>query len=201
VSVVRAHWQLVTGPDTPIVTVEEAKAHVRCAHSDADGWFDLAVMAAVQMVEERCRRGLFTQTWKLVLSGWADVITLPRAVPVQSATVQYYNGANTLTTLSASNYVLQSSEPAVITRASTVTWPTLYDRPDPVQITYVVGYTDVASVPALFKMAALFLVGHWWVNRESVVLGTIATEVEQTFASACEMAGVVHGDLPYVGVG
>jgi uncharacterized phiE125 gp8 family phage protein len=197
--IVRADWQLVTAPAQSAVTIEEAKAHVRCTNTDSDGWFDLSMQAAVQMVEERCRRALFTQTWKLALSGWAGPIWLPRAAPLQSVTVQYYNGSNVLTTLSSSIYVVHSvGEPAEIHLADTQTWPVVYDRPDAIVVTYVAGHVSLATIPPLFKMAILFLVGHWWSNRESVVIGTISTEVQQSFADACELAGVVHGDRPYV---
>lgn len=52
--------------------------------------------------------------------------------------------------------------------------------------TYQAGYTvnpldaDVWPAPADIQQAVKFLVGHWFENRESVVVGTITSDVKQT---------------------
>ena len=55
-------------------------------------------------------------------------------------------------------------------------WPSLYPRDDAVQIEYVAGYGAAASVPQVFKQAILLLVGHWYANRESSIVGTISED-------------------------
>jgi hypothetical protein len=47
-----------------------------------------------------------------------------------------------------------------------------------VQITYLAGYGGAANVPAPAKHAIKMLVGHWYANRESVLIGSISKELE-----------------------
>jgi uncharacterized phiE125 gp8 family phage protein len=44
----------------------------------------------------------------------------------------------------------------------------------PIQVTYVAGYGAAASVPQKYKQAMLLLIGHWYENRETVIVGTIS---------------------------
>ncbi len=48
---------------------------------------------------------------------------------------------------------------------------------EPVVVRYVAGYGVAGDVPALLKRAMLLLIGHWYENREAVVVasGTVAT--------------------------
>lgn len=197
-SVLRAHWALTTAPTDTVISVETAKAHVFVTHDDMDDWFTAAVKAATELVESRCRRGLFTQTWTLTLSGWPAVMWLPWASPLQSVTVQYYDASNVQQTLSSAAYVTVPGDPAELHLAYAQTWPALYSRPNAVTVTYVIGWASRATIPMLYKQAILFLVGHWWSHRESVALGTISTEVAQTFDAACELAGVIRNEQPFV---
>ncbi len=46
----------------------------------------------------------------------------------------------------------------------------------------VVAEDDLVITPSL-KMATLLLIGHWYINREAVVTGTIATTVPLAYES------------------
>lgn len=49
---------------------------------------------------------------------------------------------------------------------------------NPYEIKYITGYD---TVPAMVKQAMLLMVGHWYINRESVVVGSNASvEVDMT---------------------
>lgn len=43
---------------------------------------------------------------------------------------------------------------------------------DPIEIEYSAGYEQI---PAMMKQAMLLMIGHWYINRESVVVGSNAT--------------------------
>lgn len=59
-------------------------------------------------------------------------------------------------------------------------YPPLIPDPQRFQVIYQAGYAgagDVWAAPSDIQMAVLLLVGHWFENRESVVVGTSAVEV------------------------
>lgn len=169
---------LVAGPETPIISLSEAKLHLRVEH-DAD---DTLIAALVQAVTDYLDaehgilgRALITQRWALSLSGFPTerLIALP-VVRVRSVvSVTYYDSDNVQQTLPSESYTLiVNDERAAIYLPSGSDWPDTYDRPDAVTVTYNAGYGDEASdVPQAIKQAALLLIGNFYENREAVVVG------------------------------
>lgn len=178
-----------TAPTIPVVDLAVLKEHVRI---DADLTDQDSVLlayhdAAVAWVEDYTGRSLMTQTWQIACEKFAEKLWLPRAAPLASVThVKYYDTANTLTTLSGTIYTVPAfAEPAVILLADTQVWPDVYDREDAVQVEYVTGATTASDVPAPLRHAVQLLVGHWYANRESVIVGTIASETPMAVESLC----------------
>lgn len=113
------------------------------------------IEAAVDAAEGATQRAIMPQTHVLYLSGFpcGREIHLPRPPLIEIDSIYYYNEDNTLTLWSSSPapYILLPS--GVTTRAQIVrpvdtAWPTTYERPDAVQITYQCGYASSAAVPA-----------------------------------------------------
>ena len=151
---IQCDWTLVTPPTQEPITLDEAKLHCSVTQDDENALIEAYIGAARQAAEAYLSRGLFTQTWTAQFSTWAETFWLPMAAPLQSITdVKYYDGNDALQTLSSSYYVVDTtSEPGCISRAATYAWPTLSaERRMPIQITYVVGWTDVALIPELIK--------------------------------------------------
>lgn len=148
-------WVLVTGPTEEPVSLAEAKLHARITQANDDATIRRYIQFAREACEEYTGRGLLTQTWKLTLRSFADVLSLPRAAPLQSVTsVQYYDASGVLQTLAASFYdVDTTARPGRLCRASNQFWPALQaDRQTGrVIVTYVVGWTTVDLVPERFK--------------------------------------------------
>jgi len=59
-------------------------------------------------------------------------------------------------------------------------WKNAYITDDAVRITYTAG---AASAPTAAKQTILLLVGHWFENRESVVIGGGGREIDCTVSS------------------
>jgi uncharacterized phiE125 gp8 family phage protein len=159
---VRWDWTLVTGPAQEPIDIGDAKAHARITHAREDALIDAYIVAARQAFERCTDRAAFTQTWRLSLACFADVIPLPMAAPLQNAplaspstapVITYYDSTGTLQTLATSAYVVNTtSEPGQIERAPDQTWPEVQtDRRFPVSVTYVAGWSDVADIPELVK--------------------------------------------------
>ena len=143
------------------------------------------IQAAREYCENQTQRAFIQQTWRLSLSGFprhrydslhpwrAKAILLPRPKLIGIVGVQYYDATGTLQVLDPSLYVVDiDGEPGGVIPAPGTAWPaTIIGRPDAVQITYTAGYgNSAAAVPAGIQLAMLGLVGHWYENRESVVL-------------------------------
>lgn len=148
---IRCEWALVAGPQQEPLSLDDAKLDARVDIDEENAKIVRDVAAARDDAEQYMGRGLFTQTWKLELSGWVDEVSLPMAAPLQSITsVQYYAADGTLTTLATSYYEAKTTpEPGLLVRTPNHVWPALEsDRTLPIIITYVVGWADVADIPA-----------------------------------------------------
>lgn len=178
---------LVTAPAAEPVSLVEAKAHLRETTDDNDGLIAGYVLAARQAAEDFTRRKFYTQTWDFSIDrGWPRVrvdgsdrhrIILPLP-PLQSVTwVKYYDSAGVQQTLAADQYLVDATEmEGRIDPAYNISWPTVQDRMSAVTVRAIVGYT---ALPEPIRQAILLTVGHLYANRESVVVGTIATELPQ----------------------
>jgi uncharacterized phiE125 gp8 family phage protein len=178
----RADWILTVAPSLEPVTMAEAKLHCRVDHTDEDDTIDGLRKAARALVEQITQRGVLTQTYKLVLDDWwVGPLWLPMAAPLQSvSTVKYYDASGVLTTLSSANYLVETvSEPGSLSWAPDITLPALQsNRRSAIEVTYVVGWTTAAAVPIMLKQAMLLLIGHWFANREAIVVSVGGTATD-----------------------
>jgi hypothetical protein len=97
--------------------------------------------------------------------------------------VKYRDTDNAEQTLSSAAYLTDTGEAQGIVRLlEDESWPdTYFDRPSAVVVRAVVGFgATSASVPENYIQAMQLLIGHWYANRESVVVGTATSGVGDT---------------------
>jgi uncharacterized phiE125 gp8 family phage protein len=170
-------WSLVrvTEPTQLVVTVSEAKVHLRVDHDAEDVLIERVIDAATEQCESFQRRAFCTQTWKLTLSRFPHgrTIRLPRP-PLQSVeSIEYRDRNGDLVTLDSEDYrVNDSATPGEVILNRDKSWPSTAHEPDAVQITYVAGYGNGPDVPAAERSAILLYCGHLYENRETVTVGT-----------------------------
>jgi uncharacterized phiE125 gp8 family phage protein len=176
---------VVTPPAEEPVSTEAAKAHLRVEHNVDDPYIAALVTSARELVELRCSKALCTQTLRLHLDEFPDVIRLPRS-PVQSVTeVRYVDTAGAEQVLDPSLYRVDtaSREPR-ITPAYGQAWPATRPVTHAVTVRFVAGYGDPAAVPKALVQAMLLLVGTYYDSvRQTVIVGTNATELPQAAKS------------------
>lgn len=181
-----SYLQLVSDSTALIVATTDIKRQVNLPSTDHedDVWIGGAIRAARRYVEHHSRRAMLNQTWDYVLDGFPPSnypLRLPKP-PLSSITsISYYDGTNSSTTLATSDYSLHkpTDGQAYLRPPVDGTWPTTRTRDDAVTIRMVVGYgAQSANVPDTYKHAIKMLVGHWYENRESVVVGTITKPIE-----------------------
>lgn len=168
-------------PAGPILTLAEAKAHLRVDHDDDDALITAIVQAATDHVDGYAGilgRALVSQTWRMNIECWPARIRLPLA-PVSAITsVKYYDTANAQQTLDGSNYaLLDDALSPLIVWTGTASLPPIFDREDAIEVLFVAGYGGAASdVPQPIRHAALLLAGNLYESRETFVVGeTVAT--------------------------
>lgn len=183
---VACEWILVTPPTEEPLTLAQAKTQCRITHDDENSLMLSYIASARIAAEEALARGLLTQSWKLTLSRWADVIGLPMAAPLQGVTsVQYYDATGALQTLSPTIYAVDLvSRPGRIARAAGQTWPSLQSdrRLGRIEIIYVVGWTSAALIPERIKQGIRSYVGYLDSDREGL---DVAAVHARAAAEAC----------------
>ena len=173
---------LVTPPVSDVITIDEAKTHLRVTDATEDASITTLIKTAQGFLDGEygiLGRALVTQTWDLFLKAFPSTgksIQIPLQ-PLQSITsVKYVNPDGNLITLDASKYIVDTAEnPPLIHAAYGETWPDTRDQPNAVTIRFVAGYGAAAAVPEPIKAAMRLLIGHWYQNREPVNIGNITT--------------------------
>lgn len=120
-------------------------------------------------------RQLLTATLRQTLSAWREVIPICRPPVVSIASVRYYDDANTIQTLDAASWQADLSSDVV--EVKILDFPTVYDRPDAIEINYTAGYgTTAAAFPPVLLHAVRLLVGHYYATREPEATDTTTVD-------------------------
>lgn len=177
--------ELVTAPAAEPVTRTEAKTHLRVTHTDDDTYIDGLITAARMHIENICNVALITQEHKILLCEFpcAKRILIPygRLQSIDGFSWTDTAGTTRTWTVSGGNLVSGSvtmahidavRNPAAIVLAYGQSWPSeTLKTSNPIVIEFTCGYGDVAAdVPQPIKNAMLLLIGHWYRNREAVVI-------------------------------
>lgn len=168
----------VTAPATPLLTLEQARAHLRVTHTDEDDYIEALIAAATSHIDGYSGvlgRALITQTWSQSFSRFPGPSFLRLALGKLASivSVEYYDLSDVEQTFSASAYygITDAIGPGVQLKQGS-SWPGTYDRLDAVTVTWTCGYGSAASdVPDGIIHAAKLLVGHWYHSREAASAG------------------------------
>ena len=149
---------------------------------DDDSLITDYIAAATEYCQDQVpgARSFMSQTWDWKIHFFpGDSFEVPRP-PLQSVThIKYFatNSSTGTTTLSSTNYLVHipTDMPGQIELHPEVgAWPSVADRADAVQVRLISGWT---IAPNQVKQAVKLLVGHWYSNREDVLVGTISAPI------------------------
>jgi uncharacterized phiE125 gp8 family phage protein len=172
---------LVAAPATTPVTLQEVKQHLRLVagaeiYTTEDGILTIYLDAATAHLDGysgilgRC---LVTQTWRQDFDGFAKCLRLP-LLAATIVSIKYRNSDGTLATISSDDYALKSDEIGSYVRFDDgYSFPSDLAQSQAVLIEFTAGYGAASAVPASIKQAILLLVGHWYINRETVTAGGV----------------------------
>lgn len=157
----------------PLATL---RLHCRIDGTADDALLQLWRSAALQYVEHYTGRSVGVQTRELALDAFpCRALTIPRGPVSSVVSVKYTDGDGDEETVDPGVYRLDLySDPQRLLPVYGQAWPTARSEPGSVRVRYVAGSNTVAGA-ALH--ALLLLVSHADKNRESVITGTIASEL------------------------
>jgi uncharacterized phiE125 gp8 family phage protein len=169
---------IVTPPTVSPVSVEEAKSYLRIDHSDEDLTIQALIDTAVDYAENYTGRALITQVWEETYSEFPreGYIQIPKA-PLQTIDDFEYTEANE-TTADFADYTADLFRNRAVLNYDE-SWPSCTLEPvEGIRIEWTCGYGDDGTdVPEAIRQAIMLLVGHWYENREPVIIGTIQSNL------------------------
>jgi uncharacterized phiE125 gp8 family phage protein len=171
-------------------TTAEAKTWLKITHAADDAIIDAIVKAARMKLESDTGRALINQTWALSLdkAPGRRALILPVAPVSAIASIKSYDTDNTETTMSNSDYRLDShSVPARAVLNDGASWPSALRHTGGLLVTFTAGYgANAAAVTDTGLLHAIrLLVAHWYFNRAAVEVGAHmygrSKEIEQAY--------------------
>ena len=169
---------VVTPPAATPVTLAEAKVHLRVLGTDDDTMILGLIKAATAFVERHLGMSLMERTLRLTLDDFSNAIELPNGPATEVVSVGYVDAAGLAQIVSPSVYTVDlTSRLQWVMLNSGSAWPSTLSAVNVVTITYKSGFTTLPDRLFDLRAAVLLLVGHWFANRETVVTGTITSEL------------------------
>ncbi|NIQ97538.1 MAG: hypothetical protein GWN87_27705 [Desulfuromonadales bacterium] len=182
--------EIKTPPGEEPLSLAETKSYLKVTGTADDTLLTQIITAVRKSCEDWTGRALITQTWTLWRGGFphrrrdhlphdgyfelpvdfADaavrVLDIPKP-PLQSVTfLKTYNAAHAASTFDAAKYFVDTaSEPGRIVLNESSSWPTGLRPANGVEIEFVAGYGDAASVPDALKQGLLLWIKGLYANR------------------------------------
>lgn len=171
----------VKNADHPL-SVAEAKRQLRIEPEDIDEDVHIADLcaAAHRKIERELGLPILRQTRETHLTGFPrGPIWLGGGDGLTIDEIRYLDGNGNEQILGAENYKLNAvGRVAEVYPAPSFSWPSTQCTPGAVIIVWQAGWATTHDVPEDLIHAMKLLVGHWDMNREAVVIGSISTEVQ-----------------------
>ena len=187
------HLQLVTGPNGWPIDENDLRDHAR-ATGQPTAQLEPYIHAAANHLEQITNIRFLSQTWNLFLDYFphGGVISLPYYPLVSVSHIKYTDTLGVQHTFPATEYgVSIHRRPGQIILEYQKEWPTLTLRhTDPIEIRFVVGWTNPAAIPNPLRQAVRMLAAHFYEHRETVIVGGAAAvdEAELPFAVSALIA-------------
>lgn len=163
-------YVVTTGPTEEPVSMEAAKLHLRTVTGDTTE--DAAIIgpiitAAREYCENITGRAIARQTITALPGSWAEMSRLPRPPILQVNKLSWYGEDGTEHVISPEGYVVDDTGVGLV-----IPPPGPLRARQPISVEYQAGYD---TCPMLVRQAMLLLIGHWYENREAVVVGSAAS--------------------------
>lgn len=161
-----------------LITLAEAKEHLRVEHIEEDGYITGLINAATGYAERRTGLVLEPREESFAFDCFGRELVLPLG-PVNVATLEvaYFDASNAQQGLVAPDY--RAVTHRRLTRLLPPLggrWPAAQSGTAIVNVTATVGFA-AGECPATIQAAVKLIVGHWYVTREAVNIGNIVNRI------------------------
>lgn len=152
----------IVAPATPVLSLDDVKAHLRVTGDHEDALITSLVEAATAWLDGW--RGVLgialqPQTWKMTLDRFpAGVINLPLGPVISIEAVKYTDATGDEQTVPPTDYEVQGARIRPVPG-----WPTTSGAMGAVRVEFVAG----EGAPESIKHVVRLLVAHWYENREA----------------------------------
>ncbi|HWT12294.1 MAG TPA: head-tail connector protein [Allosphingosinicella sp.] len=177
----------------PVIDLAEAKAHLRVDFDDDDDLISAYLAAAQDHVERHTSQVLTPREMELSLHGFpaassgrcgSQDIVIPREPVTAITAISYADADGVAAELDEADWRWSEGAADLVLPTYGTSWPTAYDERGSVRVRFEAGYEE-GLAPASLTAAVKLMLGHLYLNRESVVTGTIATELPAGIAALC----------------
>ena len=173
---------------TWLVSLAEAKEHLRVGHTDDDTYITRLTQAAQLVCESLCGTDFTPMTYYLTCDTWEQTIEIPEVSPVRSIDhIKYYDTAtpSVQQTWSAADYYLDNgSQRSRITLVDGAGYPQLRSGTGSIEVKFITkaswNLVSTTALSAVAVQAILITIADMYENRQSVIVGRIASSIPKT---------------------
>lgn len=156
---------------------------------DEDGYIKLLIEAAIDVIESRTSKAFINRSVRMFLDEWPDdgKIVLPVSPVSAVSAINYYDATTEISTVGTALFQQDIEDhelPARLIPVAETVLPVLQDKLNAISIDFTAGYGDSPNdLPPKIRQCILFLVAHWYAQREPVISGTaiLSNKVPFTF--------------------
>lgn len=172
-------YKVITAAASNVLTTSEVKEHLKVDTTADDTLIDNLIIAATNSCQEYTNRFFIETEITQYGDKWSDVAELFKSPVIADLfNILYYDTNGDPQVLATSKYTLDNiSQPARLAPAPGESWPDIIDGFNAVEVNYKVGTRLAANVDNAIKQALLLTIGHWYQNREAVIVGRQVNEM------------------------
>lgn len=130
--------------------------------------------AAIDWCERYTAKAIVSRSWVARFDRFGSPLRLPREPVTAVTAVGYLDAAGVMQVLAPPDWRVAG---AGLMPAIGATWPAVAAGDGAVTVTFTAGFADVATEAPGLVAAMLLVMGHLYRNRETVITGTIVSEV------------------------
>jgi len=173
-----------TNNRTWVVTLDEARLHLRVTHNLDDDYITRLIRASQILCEGICNGDFTSCDWVFQCDTWEQIYNIPYSGMNNITSIVYKDTTGASITWAASNYYIGgvSIQPNRIAIEDNTSYPDLYNGLGGILVKFTTRpmWSKYSLMSELAAQAVLITVSDLYENRQSVIVGRIASSIPKT---------------------